>query len=123
AASAMGQLRNAIRVYATEGHGPAALVTRLNRLTAALGVEPMGTLVLGSLDVGAGRLVYTSAGHLPPIVRRKGGAGGTGGDGGEVQWLDGAASVPVGAVDDVEYPEATVELAPGDTVILYTDGL
>src|SRR5439155_12767311 len=69
AATVMGQLRNTIRVYASEGYGPAELVTRLNRLAATLAVDPMATLVYGSLDLETGRLDYSSAGHLPPLVR------------------------------------------------------
>ena len=110
----MGQLRNAVRVYASEGYQPRELVTRLNRLTAELDIEHMATLVQGELDPITGQLIYTTAGHLPPLIRRADGS---------ITWLRDGASVPVGALPATEFGRAETTLEPGAVLILYTDGL
>ena len=61
---------------------------------------------------------YANAGHNRPMLRR-----GPGGDEGEVTAVDGAASVPLGVIDDPTYTTGSIELDIDDTLILYTDGI
>ena len=42
---------------------------------------------------------------------------------GKPRWLDDVTGVPLGAIDDPTYEERTLELAPGSTLVLFTDGL
>jgi serine phosphatase RsbU (regulator of sigma subunit)/anti-sigma regulatory factor (Ser/Thr protein kinase) len=114
AAAVMGRFRNALRAYVLDGRGPDSAVERLNRLTRTFDQSDMATLVYVVLDTstGAGRLVR--AGHPPPLVRHVDG---------EVTAVDGKGSMPVGVAPNVRYPATNVELAPGDTLLLYTDGL
>ena len=114
AASVMGQLRNAVRVYASEGHEPGSVVQRLNRLVEHLGLDHMATMVHLALDPVTGALVFTNAGHLPPLVIHADG---------DTEWLDGGRSLPVGAIAEPPWAEDAITLTPGDTVLLYTDGL
>jgi serine phosphatase RsbU (regulator of sigma subunit) len=114
AASVMGQLRNAVRVYASEGHEPGAVVSRLNRLVDSLGLDHMATMVHAVLNPVTGELRYTNAGHPLPLLLR---ADGT------TEWLQGPGSLPVGAIPEPMWAEASAELAHGDTIVLYTDGL
>src|SRR5579863_143663 len=72
------------------------------------------TVFYGVLDAGTGVLRYANGGHNPPYVRRA--AGG-------VEALNGAAGPALGAMPGMEYPEHTIQLQPGDGLVLYTDGV
>ncbi len=72
------------------------------------------SLFLGVLDPGAGTLRYVSAGHNPPLLRR-GGA--------PLRELDRTGPV-LGVVADHAYRMSEpIPLAPGDALVLYTDGI
>ena len=114
AASRMGQLRSALRAYAFDGHGPASVLERLNAFHIGLHQRGMATVGLVSVDPSTGELRYAKAGHPPALV--------VDADGG-TSWLDQAVGVPLGAIDDAIYEEGTGMLAPGSTLVLYTDGL
>lgn len=114
AASVMGQLRNAARAYALDGYWPGDIASRLSKLLDQLEPGQMATMVLGRLDPARGELVYTSAGHPPGLLL---------GRDREARWLEGGRFVPLGVPAPAAYPEASVELRPGDTLLLYTDGL
>src|SRR5204862_8009544 len=62
AASLMGQLRNALRAHAIEGHGPAVVVERLDRLVQALSSGRMATLLYMVLEPDARSATFTNAG-------------------------------------------------------------
>jgi PAS domain S-box-containing protein len=114
AASAMGQLRNALRVHLLEGAGPAEALRGLDRLVHASESGEVTTLVCLLLDPGTRRFRYASAGHPPPLVVEPSGA---------ARFLEAGRSLPLGASTATIYVEATDELAPGSTLLLYTDGL
>jgi PAS domain S-box-containing protein len=113
AAAVMGQLRNACRAYALVETSPAEVVARLNRLVTTDEQEVMATVLYLVLDRETGEVVYTSAGHPPPVVVSADGA----------SFLDGGRSVPVGAVESAVFREATAVLPEEATLFLYTDGL
>lgn len=72
------------------------------------------TFFFGVLDAGARRLVYASAGHDPAILYRPS----TG------RFLDlESTGVPLGIVDEFDYPAVEVGLEPGDVVVFGTDGV
>jgi PAS domain S-box-containing protein len=115
AASTLGALRNAIRAYALEGHGPAEIAARLNDFVLAdPGREHMATLVLAVFDPVGGELTYVNAGHPSPLLISADG---------EARLLDGGRSVPLGVLPFPGYTVATTELEPGGALVLYTDGL
>jgi sigma-B regulation protein RsbU (phosphoserine phosphatase) len=114
AASRMGQLRAALRAYAFDGHGPASVLERLNAFHVGLRERGMATVGLISVDPETGELRYAKAGHPPALLVSPEG---------EPTWLDEAIGVPLGAIDDATYEEGTATLAPGSTLVLYTDGL
>src|SRR3954451_23406370 len=68
AASLMGQLRNGLRAYAVEGHNPAGVVERLDRLGQSLTPGRMATLMYMVLEPDGRRLSFANAAHLPPLV-------------------------------------------------------
>jgi serine phosphatase RsbU (regulator of sigma subunit)/anti-sigma regulatory factor (Ser/Thr protein kinase) len=115
AASLMGQLRNALRAFAWDGHDPAAVLERLNRLVTELGSsDHMATLVYAVLDPEGGELRLASAGHPPPALRHPDGT---------VTFLEVAPGVPLGALPDSRYTETSVSVEPGSTLLFYTDGV
>ncbi|MCZ6599935.1 MAG: PP2C family protein-serine/threonine phosphatase, partial [Acidobacteria bacterium] len=72
------------------------------------------TLFLGILDREASTLTYVNAGHSPPFILRA--------EDGSVDHL-GATSRPVGLFDDVSMKDACVDVASGDVLCIYTDGV
>lgn len=114
-AAAMGQVRNALRAYLFEGHGPGPALDRVDRLLRADGAGQHATVVVAVFDGGDGTLTLANAGHPAPLVIAP--------DGGTAL-LDGDAHGPLlGAVADAAFPEAVHALAGGTTALLYTDGL
>jgi PAS domain S-box-containing protein len=115
AAVTMSQLRTALRAYAIEGLAPAAVVSKLHRLAHHLSEGLSTTLVYLDFDPATRRLRYVSAGHVPALH--------VGVDGRAV-YLEDARSAPLGALPpDRPIPQATLVLEPGETIVLYTDGL
>ena len=71
------------------------------------------TVFLGILDLNTGELRYTNAGHNPPYLMRRD----------EVVRLDQRHGPVVGAADGIAYGEDSVMLAPGDQLLVYSDGV
>jgi PAS domain S-box-containing protein len=115
AAATMSQLRTALRAYAVEGLEPSVVVAKLHRLVAHLRVGMSTTLVYLDLDPFTREVRYVSAGH-PPMLHMPAG--------GDARFLAGARSTPLGtARADTVIPQERFVLGPGDTLLLYTDGL
>jgi anti-sigma regulatory factor (Ser/Thr protein kinase) len=111
----MGELRNALRAYAVEGHRPGAALHRLDRLVqATVGAEMVATVLCCVLDLETRSITLARAGHPPPVVRA---ADGT------VRVLDSGSTLPLGVIGGAVPSEFTFALADGDTLLLYTDGL
>jgi PAS domain S-box-containing protein len=113
AAAAMGQIRNAFRAYALLGSSPAETLGRLNRLLAVDGHDFMATAFHAIVDRESGAVDYCSAGHPPAVVVETGAS----------RLLEQGRSVPLGTAEPVAYRDANATLAPGGTLLLYTDGL
>ncbi|MCW2778962.1 MAG: hypothetical protein JWN17_2687 [Frankiales bacterium] len=113
AATQMADLRNLLRAHAVDrDEGPAAWLSRLERTAEALGLEVAATCVTGLLD-SDGVLTWSSAGHLPPVLLRDGRA----------VLLETEADLMLGVSTGTVRTDQTTQLLPGDTVLLYTDGL
>ena len=113
AAATMGQLRNAFRAYALVEPSPATAVARIDRLLVRGGGGAMATLLYLILDRDTGEVVFTSAGHPPPLLLTPDGA----------RFLEEGRSVPVGAADPAAFLESRVTVPADATILLYTDGL
>jgi sigma-B regulation protein RsbU (phosphoserine phosphatase) len=114
AATIMGQVRNAVRAYAVEDPSPGELLRRVNHLLARATDLDLVTMVYGVYDPKTHELTWANAGHPAPLLRHRC----------DVVQLDDPSGLILGAfIDDVPYGENTVRLAPGDTVLVYTDGL
>jgi phosphoserine phosphatase RsbU/P len=71
------------------------------------------TFFLGHLDAATGRLAYVNAGHNPPILARASG---------EIELLR-EGGVVLGLVEHTTYAAAAVDLAPGDALLVFSDGV
>ncbi|MGK3090944.1 SpoIIE family protein phosphatase [Streptomyces sp. WAC01490] len=127
AAGLMGQLRIALRAYASEGHRPDAVLARASRFLAGLtdayeGVagddEPsaprFATCLYAEVDPETGTLDIARAGHPDPVV--------VSADGTAVIRQT-AGGLPLGIETDSDYPTTRVVLEPGETIMFCTDGL
>jgi serine phosphatase RsbU (regulator of sigma subunit) len=114
AAATMGRLRTALRVYALDGVAPGDVLDRLNRFLHDTGSGELVTAVWGALDAESGTFEWASAGHPPPFL--------VGADG-EVTELDPPTGPVLGALPGATYDHGRLRLEPGDTLVLYTDGL
>jgi serine phosphatase RsbU (regulator of sigma subunit) len=111
AAALMGELRGGLRAGALSGAEPHETLRVLDRLADRAG--HMATVAVVVLDPATGALRHASAGHLPPAVVAPGG---------EVRFLTAGASTPLLAYDAAA-GSGTDTLAPGERLVLYTDGL
>jgi serine phosphatase RsbU (regulator of sigma subunit)/anti-sigma regulatory factor (Ser/Thr protein kinase) len=113
AAAMMGQLRAAVRAYCLEGHPPAALLARLDRLVGTLEEGLLVTVLYAEWDPERHTVVCSCAGHLPPLLRLPGG---------DPFYVELDPGVPLG-VGGHGYEEADVTLPPGSLWLAFTDGL
>jgi phosphoserine phosphatase RsbU/P len=110
----MAMTRTVIRLVARQDDDLAAGIGRANALLSADNDSAMFvTLFYGVLDLASGRLTYCNCGHNPPQVLR--------GDGGS-EGLP-LTGLPLGVLEEADYATRTVDLAPGDRLFLYTDGV
>jgi serine phosphatase RsbU (regulator of sigma subunit) len=115
ATGAMGQLRSALRVTAQYRPEPAELLGLADEIAVRIDGAPSATLAYALLDLASGELAYASAGHPPILVVRADGSAG---------YLAGGRGLPLGVVSaGVPRTRARCQVAAGDVVVLFTDGL
>ncbi|WP_432133386.1 MULTISPECIES: SpoIIE family protein phosphatase [unclassified Streptomyces] len=112
AAATMGRLRTATTTLASLGLDPAVLLEHLDRITDGLD-HSIATCLYVVHDPDAGRCRIANAGHLPPVRLSAGH---------RPELLDLPTGAPLG-VGGVPFSTTTVDFAPGDRLVLYTDGL
>jgi sigma-B regulation protein RsbU (phosphoserine phosphatase) len=97
----------------TLGVDPVKVFNHLNRfLCDRAAVGRYATMFFGLLDP-EGALEFVRAGHPTPLLLRQG----------EVSELYSTGSFPIGLVDDATFTSTRIQLEPGDTLLLYTDGV
>jgi serine phosphatase RsbU (regulator of sigma subunit) len=115
AAALMGQLSSALRAHALTDPEPEALVDGLDAFLHHYAPGNIATLLWAVLDPRTGATTIASAGHPPALLVTAAG---------EREWLRGGHRALLGAPPgDGNSPPAEVSLHPGDTLLLYTDGL
>lgn len=114
AAGIMGQLRSAVRAFATGGKEPGQVVACTNRLLADLDPGLFASCCYIELDPDTGICRMVRAGHPPPVLC---------GPDAVTHVLDIAGGTLLGVDRGSEYPVTRVVLRPGSILALYTDGL
>ncbi|MDG4664546.1 SpoIIE family protein phosphatase [Mycobacterium sp. 236(2023)] len=114
AATVMGQLRSACRALLLENPSPAATLSALDRFAARLPGARCTTALCAVLNPETGEMVYSCAGHPPPILVFADRS---------TRLLEGARATPLGLKDPPHRIEAREMIPPRATLLLYTDGL
>ncbi|MFJ7957214.1 PP2C family protein-serine/threonine phosphatase [Streptomyces sp. NPDC096319] len=114
ALAAMGRLRASLRAYAVmEGEDPVAVLSDLELLLRLTEPARSATALFAYAEPARRRIVLAGAGHAPPLVvgdRR-------------TEFVETSLSAPLGMLSCWEAPSVELSPAPGETVLLYTDGL
>jgi len=115
AALLMATLQASLHTIASEGLPLTELATRLNHYACAhsLGGQRFTTAVLAEYDPSTRRLTYVNAGHNAPVVRRASAS---------TERLE-SGGLPLGITPGATFPSAETYLQPGDTLVLFTDGV
>ncbi len=115
AAMLMAKLSTETRFSLASNHDGAKAITILNERIASLGVDKFITFLCLILDYDSNRVEIINAGHMAPL------------------WLtsqnkivepgDEQTGVPIGIIDEFVYEKSTIEIADGEKLLLYTDGI
>jgi sigma-B regulation protein RsbU (phosphoserine phosphatase) len=109
----IGRARRWLRALGPEVHSLGELGSRLNRILCRDGLpNRFATLVYLELAPDSGRVRLLNAGHMPPLVVR----------GDAVEELP-RGSLALSLIATAEFAEQAVELQPGDTLVVYSDGV
>ncbi|MEU0896033.1 SpoIIE family protein phosphatase [Streptomyces massasporeus] len=118
AAAGMAQVRNMLRAYAWSQHEPPSrIVERLDEAIQHITDVTMATTIFARIepaDDGHWRLSWTNAGHPPPLLISRDGL---------AEYLTEGHGILLGTQTGTRRPDATAQLPPGSTLVLYTDGL
>ncbi|MCX5606767.1 MULTISPECIES: PP2C family protein-serine/threonine phosphatase [unclassified Streptomyces] len=114
AVAAMGRLRASLRAYAVmEGEDPVAVLSDLELLLRLTEPARSATALFAYCEPAQQKIILAGAGHAPPLLigeRR-------------TEYVETSLSAPLGMLSCWEAPSVEIEPAPGETVLLYTDGL
>ncbi|MDT0318100.1 PP2C family protein-serine/threonine phosphatase [Streptomyces millisiae] len=114
ALAAMGRLRAGLRAYAVmEGEDPVAVLSDLELLLRLTEPGRSATVLFGYAEPAVRRVTLASAGHPPPLVIGRDRA----------EFAETGLSAPLNMLACWEAPSVRIELAEGETVLLYSDGL
>jgi Stage II sporulation protein E (SpoIIE) len=114
AAAAMGRLRSALRAYAVmEGEDPVAVLSDLEVLLHVTEPARSATALFAYVEPELRRVVLAGAGHCPPLLLNER----------RVEYVETSLSAPLGMLTCWEAPSAELTMGPGETLVLYTDGL
>ncbi|MFE9685820.1 PP2C family protein-serine/threonine phosphatase [Streptomyces sp. NPDC002701] len=114
AVAAMGRLRASLRAYAVmEGEDPVAVLSDLELLLRLTEPARSATALFAYCEPAPRKITLAGAGHSPPLVigeRR-------------TEYVETSLSAPLGMLACWEAPSVEFQAEPGETVLLYTDGL
>ncbi|MFD7864071.1 PP2C family protein-serine/threonine phosphatase [Streptomyces sp. NPDC057682] len=114
ALAAMGRLRAGLRAYAVmEGEDPVAVLSDLELLMRLTEPARSATALFAYCEPTRRKILLAGAGHTPPLIvgeRR-------------TEFIETTLSAPLGMLSCWEAPSVEITPAPGETVLLYTDGL
>ena len=106
--------RTLIRVFSGKEISPARMMTSINNVLSSDNSRSMFvSLVIGTLNIQTGQVVYANGGHNPPIIITRDGA----------RFIENKKEPLVGAMPGMIYLDSTLTLSDGQGVMLYTDGV
>jgi sigma-B regulation protein RsbU (phosphoserine phosphatase) len=110
----MAVTRTLIRANALPGRKPLEILQRVNaQLAKENQASLFVTIVLGIIDTHTGRMVYGQGGHNPPVrIPAKG-----------RPEYEPPGGMPMGVFEDAKFGEREVDLLPGESFLIYTDGV
>src|SRR5436190_5266585 len=94
---------------------PAIAVTKLNERICATNMQRFVTMILVVLEPAVNRATIVNSGHMAPLARRSSGQ--------IEEPSESIAGLPLGVTDALPYDQCGIEIAPGDTLTLFTDGV
>lgn len=109
----MASARFSLRALALTETDPGTVLTRLGEVIRTFEHDPVVTATYGVLDPTAGTYTWATAGHPPAVVRSVDGT---------ARLLEARGGPPLGLTSST-YRSASTTIAPGATLVLYTDGL
>jgi len=120
----MSVVQASLRIISSEaGVQPPQLVARMNQFVyRSTPASKYATFFYAQLDEGCRRLRYVNAGHNPPFLLRAGPQPAADPAALDIEQLSVGGTV-VGMFPGMDYEEATVELSPGDVLLVFTDGV
>jgi serine phosphatase RsbU (regulator of sigma subunit)/PAS domain-containing protein/anti-sigma regulatory factor (Ser/Thr protein kinase) len=113
AAASMGQIRNALRAYAVEGHSPTGVMDRVNRLLLRVEPDTVASCCYLEVHLAEGTATAVIAGHPVPVLSA----------GGVTRPLSLRCGPPLGVETEAGYVDTTFLLPGSSALVLYTDGL
>ncbi|MER6995279.1 PP2C family protein-serine/threonine phosphatase [Streptomyces sp. NPDC000410] len=114
ALAAMGRLRASLRAYAVmEGEDPVAVLSDLELLLRLTEPARSATALFAYCEPALRKVVLAGAGHTPPLIVGQH----------RTEFVETSLSAPLGMLACWEAPSVEFSPAPGETVLLYTDGL
>ncbi|MGH3448176.1 MAG: PP2C family protein-serine/threonine phosphatase, partial [Nocardioidaceae bacterium] len=114
AATVMGRMRSTMRAYALECDDPAEVITRVDRKMRHFEPDAIATVLYAMLEPSTGRMLISSAGHLPPVLASPAAP---------TRLLEPLVDPPIGTTEGTERRTTVVELPAGALLGLYSDGL
>ena len=115
AALFMAVTRSLLRAEVKVNRDPGQVLARLNDALAEHNDSCMFVTIFCALVcLSDGRVNYANAGHNPPLWLRADG---------RIDWLDKPSSMAAGPMTDIDYDTGQLQLAPGESLLLYTDGV
>lgn len=110
----MAVTRTLIRATAIPGRTPLDILTRVNaQLAKENQANLFVTMILGLVDTQNGRIVYGQGGHNPPVLLSADGK----------PAYEPPGGMPLGVFEDAKFGEREIQLKPGETLLVYTDGV
>jgi phosphoserine phosphatase RsbU/P len=113
AALLMSSARSIIRMFAEQGLSPAEVLLNVNRiLVTDLPRTRFVTMIYAIIDSASKSILFSNAGHLPPIFI----------DSNDLRFLDSDSGLPLG-IQEGTFAEQRVEMSSGNRLLLYSDGI
>ena len=114
AAMFMAMSRTILRGVANARRSPAETLRRMNEILNHSNDQMFVTVFYAQYNINTGHMVYANGGHLPPIVRHNNGT---------AEECPLPFGFPVGIIPDARFDQSELDIDPGESLCIYTDGV